>query len=51
MMETEEEFPSQTSGFCLQDIKFTVSIKVKSKKVKLKNKMKHRLNEEMTVDS
>ncbi|TNN04054.1 hypothetical protein fugu_001083 [Takifugu bimaculatus] len=24
MMETEEEFPSQTSGFCPQDIKFTV---------------------------
>lgn len=31
MMETEEEFPSQTSGFCPQDIKFTVSIKVKIK--------------------
>lgn len=45
MMETEEEFPSQTSGFCPQDIKFTVSIKVK-----LKIKKKHRLNEEMTID-
>lgn len=28
-MEIEEESPSQTSGFCPQDIKSTVSIQVK----------------------